>query len=384
MNIANSRLLQQLQFCSEHRFTGKLRIHDFSDDSATTGHCWYFNFSRGRLIGNIGGIHPIRRIQRQFRLQGIELSRELEQSLAKATNTPDLMHWLLAELPSEQPIARAKLRNVFVGSLRETLFDILRCEMLWEAENRQLSYSLESYGFTNNFFSMVPINLKDLWLQASNLLKAWKKSGLMNYCPHLSPQIIDHQKLQQLVPSGAYPEVVALVNDDQSLWDIAVQQSEEIVTIGSIFLDYHQQQAVALRPIGDWAVALCAAHYQEQMQMAAQPLILHFCNIQPKIQLVQEVAIAANCCYMSVNDLGQSLTICRQQQPAIVLVDSQSTTDGYELCNRLHNTGRFQETPIILLDDKTQWFSRMRQAVSSNINHHADQGGIKKILQQHL
>jgi two-component system, chemotaxis family, response regulator PixG len=397
MNIANSMLLQQLQFCSERGFTGKLCVNSFSGNNIAeiSGHCWYFVFSRGRLIGNIGGIHPIRRMRRQFQRQGIELLPSMERALAQEIKTPNVIYWLLEELPSQQQIDRGKLLNIFEGSMLEALFDILRCEILWEMEKQTLSYTLEPYNFADNFIPMVPIDLKALWFQVSNLLKAWKKQGLMNWCPHLAPQVTNYIKLQEVVPTGTYQSVIEMFDGDQSLWDIAVKQSEEIGIIGSIFLDYCHQQVVELRPIADLAIvdrelaskAIQQFLFLENTDPLKKPLVLHLCKINQAIQLVSEVAIEANCTYIPVGDFGQSLMTCLREQPAVMLVDGRSAVDGYELCNRLYHTGKFNDIPIVLLGGQESLLGRMRGTIGSTVEYHPgsfDRQKVAKVLQKHL
>lgn len=399
-------LLQQLQFCSERGFTGKLCVNNFCGDSIAeiSGNCWYFIFCRGRLIGNIGGIHPIRRMQRQFQRQDIKLLPNMERALARESKTPNLIHWLLEELPNQQQIDRSKLLNIFEGSMLEAMFDILRCEILWEMDKRTLAYTLEPYSFADNFTPMVPIDIKALWSQVTNLLKAWKRQGLMAWCPHLAPQITDYTKLQEVVPTGTYQLIVEMFNGDQSLWDIAVNQSEEITIIGLIFLDYHHQQVVELQPIDDLAIvdqelvskAIEQFLYLEHTDLTKKPLVLHFCNIQQTTQLVYEVATAAHCNYLQVDDFGQSLMTCLREQPAIVLVDSRSAVDGYGLCNRLYNTGKFKDIPIMLLGGQESLLGRMGGAIraitqasanGSTVEYHPgalDRQKITELLQQHL
>ncbi len=397
MNIANSMLLQQLQSCSERGFTGKLCVNNLSGNSIAEidGNCWYFIFCRGRLIGNIGGIHPIRRMKRQFQRQGIELLPSMERALAQKIKTPDFIYWLLEELPRQQQIDRGKLLNIFEGSILESLFDILRCEILWEMEKHALSYTLEPYNFAGNFIPMVPIDLKVLWSQVSDLLKAWKKQGLINWCPHWAPQVTSYSKLQEVVPTGTYQSVVEMFDGDQSLWDIAVNQSAEIAIIGSIFLDYHHQQVVELRPIGDLAIvdreaaskAIEQFLFLENTELTKKPLVLHLCKVKQAIQLVSEVAMEANCTYIPVDDFGQSLMTCLREQPAVMLVDSQSAEDGYELCNRLYHTGKFNDIPIVLLGGQESLLGRMRGTIGSTVEYHPgafDRQKVAKVLQKHL
>jgi two-component system, chemotaxis family, response regulator PixG len=397
MNIANSMLLQQLQSCSERGFTGKLHVNNFCGNSieAISGNCWYFVFFRGRLIGNIGGIHPIRRMQRQFQRQGIKLLPALEQELVQESRTPNLIYWLLEELPRQQQIDRGKLLNIFEGSILEALFDVLRCEILWGTEKRTLSYTLEPYSFANNFIPTVPIDLKALWFQVSNLLKTWKKQGLINWCPHLAPQVTNYKKLREVVPTGTYQSAVEMFNGDQSLWDIAANQSKEITVIGSIFLNYYHQQVVDLQPIADLVIvdqkvvseAINQSLFAGHTDLGKRPLILHFCKVKQAIQMVSEVVKAANCTYIPVDDFGQSLMICLREQPAMMLVDGRSAVDGYELCNRLYHTGKFKEIPIVLLGGPESLLGRLRSAISGAVEYHPgsfDQQIISQVLLKHL
>jgi two-component system, chemotaxis family, response regulator PixG len=397
MNIANSMLLQQLQFCSDRGFTGKLCVTNFHGNSLAevSGECWYFIFCRGRLVGNTGGIHPIRRMKRQFHTQGVELLSSIETALVQAIKTPELVYWLLEELPARYGIERGKTLKIIEGGLAEALFDVLRCEVLKEKDDRTLSYMIEPYSFADNFLPVVPINLKVLWSQVADSLKDWKKQGLMSWCPHLAPQIIDYVKLQEVLPAGTYNSVVNLLDGSQTLRDIAIEMAEEISIIGSIFLDYHQQKVIDLHSIADLEINdedLVMNTIEQFLGLESSghtkpPVVAHLCTFEPNIRMVYTAAKQANCSYVQVSDFAQSLVTCLRKAPAVMLVDGNTAADGYELCDRLYATGKFKNIPILLLGGQGSLVGRMRGAIGSSIEYYPgslNQKKVVEVLQKHL
>jgi two-component system, chemotaxis family, response regulator PixG len=394
MNIANSLLLQQLQFCSDRGFTGKLCVTNFQGNSITemSGECWYFVFCRGRLVGTLGGIHPIRRMKRHFYSQRLELSPSIEAIMAQKTKTPELVYWLLEELPTRYGIERATTLKIIEGSLVEALFDVLRYEMLGESGSFRLSYILEPYSFANNFVPVVPINLKVLWSQVVESLKDWKKKGLMSLCPHLVPQITDHLKLREVIPTSTYNSVVDLLDGSQTLRDIAIAMSDEISVVGATFLGYQQQQVVALRPIPDLEIGDADSTIEqflglESSSYAKKPVVAHLCTFEPKIQMVRTIVKKANFGYVQVADFAESLMTCLRKAPAMMLVDGNTVDDGYELCDRLYLTGKFKNIPIVLLGGQNSLVGRMRSVVGSSIEYYpgpVNQQKVVKVLQKHL
>jgi two-component system, chemotaxis family, response regulator PixG len=255
MNIANSVLLQQLQFCNSHKFTGKLSIDNFHGENITSmkGDCWGLLFSRGKLVGNIAGIHPLRSIQRQFDKQKIELSPGLAMELSNAIQTPDLVYWLIEELPSKSSISREKILRIIEGSLSEVLFDILRCEILTtKTAAAPLSYMMESHKFKNNFIPIIPGRFEVLWQDVTDGIKNWRRQGLMQWSPHLAPQVTDFLNLKKVLLNEQSRCIAGLANGERTIWDIAQAVSEDVSLVGAEILKCYREEAMTVKPVRDF------------------------------------------------------------------------------------------------------------------------------------
>jgi hypothetical protein len=143
----SSGILQQLQFCSNKRFTGKLSVISLDGSSIDNlqGHCWNLFFYRGRLVGDSVGVHPIRRMRRQFSRLSINLPPSIEDELLSSAGVKNRNYFGIGELLANQYIDRDQAEQIIAGSLIEVLFDIFQYEAIAQInEKSRLSCILEN------------------------------------------------------------------------------------------------------------------------------------------------------------------------------------------------------------------------------------------------
>ena len=123
-HLVTDKLSDVLQACAQAQFTkGRL------DVKATTGQQWSLYFELGHLVGDAGGVHPVRRWCRQ-------LSRYCPQLGVDAVTIQGAKvdrYWnydFLAKLVRQKEILREQMVAVVEGSIAEVLFDILQQEEL--------------------------------------------------------------------------------------------------------------------------------------------------------------------------------------------------------------------------------------------------------------
>jgi CheY-like chemotaxis protein len=377
MNIASSPILLRLQRCSEEKFTGQLSISSLQGNSLSElhGECWNFIFFRGHLVGNTLGIHPARRMMRQFQQQKIELSPVMKRSLGMALKTPDLPHWLLHDGVQTHGLRTEQIAKIIDGSLQESLFDVLRYEILQQQSGPSLTYTLENHRFPEQFVPLIAIKIKPLWATVSDRFKGWKRQGLMSYCPHLSAQIADYGQLKNLLPGGTYKSFLELLAQDLTLWDIAAHLAEDVAEVAMLLVDYQAQGAIELCPVGDIdlddqrVADETISEFLISSEVPTRPVITHVSADLTKQNALRAVVEQVDCAYIPVRDFSQALVSCLRHSPVALLVDDGEYQDGYALCEQLRSTGKFKHIPIVLLGNRQGITGRLRAMTNRTITH---------------
>jgi hypothetical protein len=178
-----SGILDQLKFCRDKRFTGKLCAINLNGDSVDSleGHCWNIFFYRGRLIGDSAGVHPLRRLRRQFSEQRIDLPEQIEHSVLTSLSINNLSFCAIGDLLANRYLDREQAEGILMGSLVEVIFDILHYETIANlAHKPQLSYILESDLLQDSNVPSILMKPDTVVENAIAQFKSWHSSGLLN------------------------------------------------------------------------------------------------------------------------------------------------------------------------------------------------------------
>jgi two-component system, chemotaxis family, response regulator PixG len=360
-------LLKQISFCSEKRFTGKLCITSLDGNNINDfdGNCWNICFYRGRLVGDSAGIHPIRRLRRQLSQQQIDLPESTKDTLFTPEELAEPNFFIIKKLLTENYIDREQAEKIIIGSLAETLFDILHFEARALLHKKSsLVFMLQASQDVDSVVPDILVKPESILLRVTANFQEWQKRGFIKYSPNLTPCIDDYLKLQEFIPVKTYKKMACLLDNEQTLRDIAVKIDEDIEPIMATILKYHNANIVSLRLLPDIDItnkklvtAINAnkksSIFGDVKSLENNVLIAHLSNNQAEVKTIQTIVENAGHGYINLQEASQVFLTLLKYQPALILVDNiASNINTHSLCTQLRRTAKFKDTPIIFLSNE--------------------------------
>jgi two-component system, chemotaxis family, response regulator PixG len=381
----SSGILNQLKFCQDKRFTGKLCATNLNGDTVDTleGHCWNIYFYRGRLLGDSAGIHPLRRLRRQFSAQRIDLPTSIENDTLKSLSLNHLSFQIISNLLRDRHLDREQAEDVLAGSLVEVLFDILHYETISQAVNgSQLSYILEKDFLQDASVPVILMKTEKIWGQALQQFQSWEANGLIKYPPHLSPQINNISVLQELLPAITFEKIISLIAENRTLRDLAIKIDEEIIVVAKSLVELCNKNALVLRHTNDIdlidkristeidndGVSGFLIHGTEIPAVFSKKLIIHLTENSLETSAVQNFVEKAGHQYVNLQESTQALLIFLKCNPDLIVMDNSSVNiNAQSLCEQLRRTSKFKTTPIVVLNQNQE--SMIERLLSNSIEY---------------
>jgi two-component system, chemotaxis family, response regulator PixG len=397
-----SGILDQLKFCRDKRFTGKLCAINLNGDSVDSleGHCWNIYFYRGRLTGDSAGVHPLRRLRRQFSEQRIDLPEQIEHNVLNSLSINNLSFCAIGDLLANRYLDREQAEGILMGSLIEVIFDILHYEMIAHLGNKpQLSYILESDLLQESNVPAILMKPETLVETAIAQFKSWQSSGLIKYSPHLSPKIEDLDLLQEIVPVRTYQKIILLLEEDRTLRDIAVKIDEDVKILTNSLLGMCKKNVLSLRRTTD--IELMEKSLSTDIKevgindffidgsatsaLFSKKLVAHISQNTSESSAIKNVMEKAGHEYLNLKESTEALIAFLKCSPDLILLDgSSSGFNTQDFCERLRRTGKFKTTPIVVLSKNDSIIERLRSSSVDYVTKPLSQQKIFSIMNKYI
>ncbi len=397
-----SGILDQLKFCRDKRFTGKLCAINLNGDSVDTleGHCWNIYFYRGRLTGDSAGVHPLRRLRRQFSEQRIDLPEQIEHDVLNSLSINNLSFCAVGDLLTNRYLERDQAEGILMGSLIEVVFDILHYETIAHIANKpQLSYILESDLLQESNVPAILMKPETIVETAVAQFKSWQSSGLIKYSPHLSPKIEDLDLLQEILPVITYQKIFLLLEEDRTLRDLAVKIDEDVKILTKSLLGLCKKNVVSLRrtidieliekslstDIKEVGIGELMVDGSATSVLFSRKLVAHITQNSSESSAIQNVMEKAGHEYLNLKESTEALIAFLKCSPDLILLDgSVIGLNTQEFCDRLRRTGKFKTTPIVVLSKSDSLLERLRSSSVDYVTKPLSQQKIFSIMNKHI
>lgn len=399
----SSEIINQLRFCRNQRFTGKLCASSLRGDTVDNleGHCWNIYFYRGRLIGDSAGIHPLRRFRRQFSAQRISLPVEIEDNILQSLRTNCLSFEIVTGLLTDRHIDLEQSENILTGSLLEVLFDILHYETVSQAFNTsKLSYFLEKNADSDRWMPHILLKTETVWASVVQQFQLWDASELLRYSPHLSPKINNLGVLRQQLSIKTFEKVVLLLEDNRTLRDLAVKIDEDVVILAKSLVGISKKNGLTLQRtvdvdlvekkistmIDDETISKFLVHGSELLTAVSKKLIVHLTQNSGEISAIQNFVQEVGHDYLHLSETTQALLTLIKCSPDLIVIDNASVgINAQDLCDRLRRTGKFKTTPIVMLGKRNEGvLERLRSYSIDHVSKPLDQRKIFSMINKHI
>ena len=333
----------------EAQMTGKLT---FSVPRQKTE--WHLYLYSGKIVYGTGGIHPIRRWQRNLISNLAQIPFELstlQQDLTeRRANLNDnvweyerISYWVEQQIITPQQ----GINTVFFG-LEEILFDL--------TQTRQVICRL----YRDNV--LLPktelIEPESLIERTNSVWQNWESARVADRSPNMAPIILLPQELKEKTSISAYQSLCKLLSGNRTLRDLAVQLKTSPLQVVCSLLPYIQSGIFGLANVDDLLEAIDTSNANGER---SRPLIACVDDSWMISQMMEQIVCTAGYRFIAINSSAEAIPTLVARRPNLIFLDIvMPQVSGYDLCAKLRKYPEFAETPIIFLSSSTGVIDRIR------------------------
>ncbi len=320
---------------------------------------WYLYLYLGRIVYGTGGVHPIRRWQRnlisnlpQIPFQLSSLQDELTERKANLNDNTweyeQISHWV-----EQQIITPQQGRNVIVFAVGEILFDITQA--------RQIICQLNQDNILPS--KLEPVEPEELVTSTSNVWSKWSEAQVVDRLPNLAPVILQPKQLQQKTSISAYQSLCKLLNGNRTLRDLAVRLRSSPLQVVCSLLPYIQSGIFGLVDVPDLLELINPSdvNYNYDQDNQDRPLIACVDDSMMISHMMEQIINMAGYRFVAINNPLEAVDILTKCQPDLIFLDIvMPKISGYDLCSQLRRYPEFASTPIIFLSSTSGFIDRIR------------------------
>lgn len=368
------KLFSSLQ---EARVTGQLT---FTDPIKRIE--WHLYLDLGEIVYGTGGVHPVRRWQRnlisnlpQIPFQLSNLQEELTERRADLNDNvweyEQISYWV-----EQQIITSLQGTNAVFFTLEEILFDLTQtgqviCRL---NQNKIVSPKLE------------PVKPEDLIERVDRIWSSWKDAKVVDKMPNTAPIILQPQQLQKKTSISAYQSLCKLLNGNRTLRDLSVQLRTSSLQVVNSLLPYLQSGIFGLVDVPDLLELIDS--FDDRSSNRDRPLIACVDDSVMVSHMMEQIISMAGYRFMAINDPENAITSLISRQPDLIFLDVvMPNLSGYDLCAQLRKQPEFAQTPVIFLTSNSGLVDRIRAKMvgsSGFIKKTVDADELLQKIVQHL
>lgn len=330
----NNTLANQFAALKNAKFTGRLLIHSSEQE-------WKIYLCHGQILYATGGIHPVRRWQRNLfvccpQIQGNQLNLPSAEFASSAWEYLLLGLWL-----KQKQISQEQVTQMIRDSVTEVLFDIMQAgEKRYQAQPEN-SLPLQ----------LLLIDVEQAFTTAQNLWQSWQAANLTHISPNNSPMLKRPELLQQQTSTLTYQKLSALLDGQCTLRDLAVQMKRLVCDITPSLLTYIQAGIVELVDIPDLPEPKFSALPATPIQSALLKPVIACIDDSPIIcQTLEYIITQAGYQCLAIQDPLRAISTLLSSKPDLIFLDLvMPNVNGYEICTSLRKLSAFHDTPIVIL-----------------------------------
>ncbi|MBW4576306.1 MAG: response regulator [Aphanothece sp. CMT-3BRIN-NPC111] len=358
-HITITAFANKLTALKQVRFSGRLLL------KGPLGQEWTFYCYMGRIVYATGGIHPVRRWQRNLAAHCFNAGLHKLDQLKSMTDTSGLSadavntcweYSLLCLWLQQQRITRDQVVRMIQSIILEVLFDVTQA--LHVTFQIQQEHPLSP--------QLVLIDAEQGVAEAQKIWNIWKTAKISDVFPDRAPLIKQPELLQQKTSATAYKSLTLLFDGQRSLRDISVQTKRNVTEVTRSLLPYIEAGLVELINIPDLPVPIGPTHQEKAPIQAApkSPLIACVDDSPLVCQTMEKILTAVGYQFLAVQDSMRAIATLLSRKPELIFLDLvMPNTNGYEICTQLRKVSAFRETPIIILTGNDGIIDRVRAKV---------------------
>ena len=342
-----TKLFQSLQ---EAQISGQLTFTD-----PIQGNEWHIYLYLGGIVYGTGGVHPIRRWQRnlianlpQVPFQLSALREELTETKADLNNNiweyEQLSYWI-----DQQIITPQQGRNAILFVLNEIFFDLTQAKQVICRLNQTMILSPK----------INPIESEDIIDSTQEVWQDWEENKIADRKPDHAPVILQPKELQEKTSISAYQSLCKLLNGNRTLRDLSVQLKSSPLQVVCSLLPYIQSGIFGLVAVPDLLELFSASGDISGDQ--DRPLIACVDDSLMISHMMEQIISIAGYRFVAITDPEEALSTLISTKPDLIFLDIvMPNMSGYDLCAQLRKQPQFESVPIIFLTSNSGIVDRIR------------------------
>lgn len=240
-----ANLVEKLEVLSQQQSTGELILSSGSEQ-------WYLYLLFGRLLYATGGAHRIRRWQRVVThyCPGFKFHIYSDRLSEGESWECQLLHQGI----NQNQMSLTQAKNIISNSIHEVLFALVGCA---ELSNRWLPKKQHPIAL---------LEVKEFLVEAEHLWQQWQEMGLGQLFPDQVPVFKQPLTELNLEADATALSLLRQVNGTHTIWDIALQVRQPIISVASALQHLINQGTIELQTIPDLSFPIKASSSSNQTQ----------------------------------------------------------------------------------------------------------------------
>lgn len=375
-----SKPIRFLQTLKPLRFSGQLTLTD------SKGQQWSFYLYQGCIMYATGGVHAIRRWQRQLveacnsiPAYGAALQYDLILVNAADANTC-WEYQLLCLWVVQQKVTQRQAEQIIHGVINEVLFDVGQAKSVVCQINPDKLLSTQ----------LVMVDVQEAITKVHLLWQGWQNAQLSHYSPNYAPVIKQPEELQKRTSEVIYQTLKQQLNGQQTLRDLALQMNRDLLQISHSLVPYIHLALLDLVPISDSPAPLLPPVSKIPITPIQNARKVVACvDDSPWVcQTMESLLTAAGYQFLGINDDMKAFSMLIASKPDLIFLDLvMPNTNGYEICSQLRKITLFQHTPILILTGNDGIVDRVRAKLvgaTDFLSKPVDAGKVLSLIPKYL
>ncbi|MEO8891986.1 MAG: response regulator [Coleofasciculaceae cyanobacterium] len=320
---------------------------------------WSFYLYQGCIMYATGGVHPIRRWQRQLvkacnsiPAYGTELQYDLLLVNAADANTC-WEYQLLCLWVVQQKVTQQQAEKIINGVIDEILFDVAQAKSVVCQINPEKLLSTQ----------LVMVDVQEAITKIHQVWQGWQNAQLSSYSPNYAPVIKQPEKLQKRTSRAVYHTLTQQLNGQQTLRDLALHMNRDVLQVSHALIPYIHLALIELVPIADSPAPLLPPVSKIPVIPIEHTRKIVACiDDSPLVcQTMESLLTAAGYQFIGINDDMKAFSMLISSKPDLIFLDLvMPNTNGYEICSQLRKISLFHNTPILILTGNDGIVDRVR------------------------
>ncbi|MDJ0726732.1 MAG: hypothetical protein QNJ38_16625 [Prochloraceae cyanobacterium] len=386
--IAGASISQTILSLKDNNFHGQFQIYSSQDLT------WELYFYLGRIVWISGGIEIAKNWHRDLNRFFSDLDEQHFTPLFNTSSQGD-RYLLLLDYLNQKFLQITQIKKFLQNKIIEVFFDIFQHEVYHSLEYKQVPDCSNSQEISSILSQpLALINLEEYLTKSQATWDSWLKAGLGMYSPHL----LIKKKSNSPDLSNLSPELLSLLNGNNSLRDLSLLMDSNLVELSTFLLKYvHQGCFQLIEPLRQNYSAhhqFNPAHTLETFEThlsedESLPLIAaihgHPQISQSLAKIVQQVGSRL----IEIDRSWEAIPKLVSYQPNLIFLSGNLPgISGSEILSQLERVPHLKNIPVIYLANnlwdrfRSQSFSNVRANISETATPNLIFKIVEKLLSQ--